>query len=69
MGDDALAPELLAERQTLLERFVAFNSEDIDICQRLQRSMEASAFRAGAFSPYFDRAVKRFQNAIMEAMP
>lgn len=69
VGDEALAPELAVERHTLLERFAAFNSEDIGICQRLQRSMQESAYRGGAFSPYFDRAVKRFQASIVDAMP
>lgn len=68
-GDPALAPDLADERRTLLSRFAAFNVEDVEICQRLQRSMEGSNYRSGAFSPFFDRAVRRFQQSVIEAMP
>ncbi len=69
VGDQAMAPDLTEERQTLLERFAAFNSEDIEICQSLQESMQDSAYRLGAFSPFFDRAVKRFQTFLIDAIP
>lgn len=69
VGDDALAPELAEERQTLLERFTAFNAEDVEICQNLQSSMQHSAYRQGAFSPFFDSSVRHFQDTVIKAMP
>ena len=68
VGDDALAPELAVARQTLLTRFAAFNTEDIGICETLQTSMRHSAYRDGVFSPFFDGAVRRFQQTIVDAI-
>ena len=67
-GAAAMGPDLADARAALLERFAAFNDEDVAICERLQASMRESAYESGAFSPFFDRAVAHFQHRIAEAL-
>ena len=40
---------------------------DPAVCEALQASMRHSAYRRGAFSLFFDRAVARFQQSVIEA--
>lgn len=63
----ARSAELAAERQQLLDRFAEFNQEDLEITEKLQRSMN-SRFRDGTFSPAFDQAVKLFQRSLIDDM-
>lgn len=68
VGEAALAPELAPYRKMLMDRFVSFNSEDLDLIAELQKSMPASHFRKTAFSPYWDGSVICFQDRIQEAV-
>ena len=47
-GEAALAPALARERETVVERFPAFNREDVDLVRRLQQKLRVRRLRARA---------------------
>ena len=66
-GEAALAPAFAAERETVVERFPAFNREDVDLVGRLQESFESAAFERAHFSEFFDGNVHHFQRMVAHA--
>ena len=66
-GEAALAPALEREREAVVERFPAFNREDVDLVGRLQQSFESAAFERAHFSEFFDGNVHHFQRMVAHA--
>ena len=67
VGEEALAPGLADPRQVVVERFPAFNREDMEVVRRLQVSFETSAFEQAHFSAFFDANVHQFQSMVGRA--
>ena len=68
VGRGATDPALAEARAVLVERFGAFNAEDIGVVEKLQRSHESSAFDGGHFTPVLDGAVHRFHRLVASAV-
>ena len=68
IGDAATAPEYAAQRAAVQDMWRDLNAEDISIIEGLQKGRSSPGFAGDRFSPYWDEAVRRFAQLIMERM-
>jgi choline monooxygenase len=68
VGEAATDPTLAGARETLVDRFRAFNAEDIGVIEGLQHAFETTAWDGGHFTPYLDGPVHQHQRLIAAAL-
>ncbi len=65
VGDEAMQPELAAQREDCVERRRVINGEDIAIVERLQVGRRSPAMTGGVFSPAFETTTHQFQKTLL----
>jgi len=62
------APDAEEKMQELFEYWDNINTEDIDICENVQKGTAAPAYEGGRFSFRFEEPIHRFQNMVIDKM-
>ena len=62
----------LDDADAIIDGFMAFhthvNSEDMDICESVQRGIHASPYRGGRYSFRFEETLHRFHNMVADSL-
>ena len=64
IGDDATNPDLLFERQQLMDMLARVNNEDIGICELVQKGRKSEAFTGGTFASAQEQSTLQFQQLV-----
>ena len=68
VGDAATDDEYKAARREVIDRWIAVNEEDRDVCRAQQEGRASSAADDGVFSTYWDELVHDFQKLCVKMM-
>ena len=55
-------------RETLYNEWTTLNSEDLDICRRIQQGRRCDAYDGGRLAPYWDTGTLHFHRQVADAI-